>query len=223
MKKILFICLVFVLVSSCSKKVPQIEDEQTSTSKNLSWTIIALWDSLTAWYGLSENQAYPHQLEQILKQNNYDYRVINSGVSWNTSSDLKERLSWVLDDTNLPSVAILVIGWNDGLRSSPLPVLKENIESMIDSLQSKNIKVVLWWMQIPPNLWITYSNDFKKLYSEIAEEKKVFLIPFFLEWVATKRNLNLPDMIHPNEEGYKVIAQNVYQFLISENVIPWLQ
>ena len=147
--------------------------------------------------------------------------MINSGVSWNTSSDVLARLNWALEGIETPQIALVVIGGNDGLRSASLQTLRNNIETIIDTLQSKNIQVVLWWMQIPPNLGLSYSHDFKNMYQEIAEAKKVPLIPFFLEGVAAQRELNLADMIHPNEAWYAIIAKNVFDFLLSQKLLVW--
>lgn len=182
--------------------------------------ILSIWDSITAWYSLALEETYPAQLESMLRENNYDYEVINAWVSWDTSMELLERIDLYLnDDELLPDIAILVIGWNDWLRWKSIDELAINIELIIDRLQEKNIKVVLWWMKIPPNLGLSYSNDFYKVYKKIADEKDVYRIDFFLDWVAWYRNLNLNDWIHPNKEGYKIISTNVFEFLKSKKLI----
>ena len=182
--------------------------------------IFALGDSLTAWYGLPIEDGYPSVLQTLLNEYHWNHKVINAWVSGNTSAELLSRLDWVLSDAEPWDIAILVIGWNDGLRGMSLWELESNILSIIDTLRQKDIRIVLWGMQIPPNLWLRYTRDFEVLYKNIARNNRdIYFIDFFLEWVAADSALNLPDMIHPNSEWYQIIAKNVYNFLITQNLV----
>jgi len=182
--------------------------------------IFALGDSLTAWYGLPLEASYPSLLQSKLDERFWNYKVINAGVSGNTSAELKWRLDWVLSDANPWDIAILVIGGNDGLRGMSLTDLESNILSIIETLRQKEMRVVFWGMQIPPNLWVRYTRDFETLYKNIARDNRdVYFLEFFLEWVAANRALNLPDMIHPNAEWYQVITENIFNFLTTQDLV----
>ena len=183
-------------------------------------TILAIWDSLTAWYSLNLEDSYPMQLEKILNKNWYNYEVINAWVSWDTSEQLLKRIDlYINEKESLPNIAILVIWWNDWLRWKNLNEIEQNIELIIKKLKAKNVNIVFWWMKIPPNLGFNYSNNFFKLYKKISNNNNVFLIDFFLEWVAWQKNLNLNDWIHPNKQWYKIISENIFKFLENNNLI----
>jgi len=130
-----------------------------------------------------------------------------------------KSVEWTIWEETKPSIALLVIGGNDGLRWMDINETKQNIWDIVDYLQSQNIEVVLWWMQIPPNLGLAYTEEFKGIYKEIAQEKDVFLIEFFLDWVAGKIDYNIGDGLHPNKEGYSIVAENVYNFLVDNNLL----
>lgn len=216
MKKLLFLILL-ILVSCTNDNNSNTVNNSDYENKNV---ILTLWDSLTAWYNLSLDKSYPMQLEEILSSNWYSYEVVNAWVSADTSLQLLNRLDLYLSDSDfLPKVAILVIWWNDWLRWKSVEELKYNIDKIIKRLKEKNIKIVLWWMKIPPTLWIIYSNNFRKIYKELANDNDVYFIEFFLEWVAWVRSLNLWDWIHPNEKWYNIISNNVLDFLIDNELI----
>ncbi len=178
--------------------------------------ILALWDSLTAWYWVEESENYPTQLQKKLDEYWYKYEIINAWVSWDTSANLLSRSSLYLEKK--PSIVILVIGGNDGLRWLSTVELQQNIWKIIDTFP--DAKIVLGWMDIPANLWISYRNDFKKVYTEIANEKKdIYFLDYFLEWVWGKKEYNISDMIHPNRDGYKIIVENLVKFLEKNNII----
>ncbi len=178
--------------------------------------ILALWDSLTAWYWVEESENYPTQLQKKLDEYWYKYEIINAWVSWDTSANLLSRSSLYLEKK--PSIVILVIGGNDGLRWLSTVELQQNIWKIIDTFP--DAKIVLGWMDIPANLWISYRNDFKKVYTEIANEKKdIYFLDYFLEWVWGKKEYNISDMIHPNRDWYKIIVENLVKFLEKNNII----
>lgn len=216
-KKITVI-LTLLFLSSCGSDIKT--DNEINKVSNNSKIILALWDSITAWYQLDLEDSYPSQLEKLLQEKGYNYKLINAWVSWDTSDGLLERMDLYLDDDeNIPEIAILVIWWNDWLRGQSTKVLSNNIKLIIEKLGEKNIKVVLPEMQIPPNLWFKYTRDFKNLYKKIALETGVYSMDFFLEWVALNKNLNLRDMIHPNKKWYEIISKNVFNFLKSNELI----
>ena len=186
-------------------------------------TIYALWDSLTAWYGLPVEQSYPAQLEQKLQGMWYaDISVINAGISWDTSEWLLRRLERQLEDAQVDDIAILVIGANDGMRGLPLDQLQENLTQMIDLLLEKQMNVVLGGMQIPVNTAQVYRNEFTQIYKDVCElytsderyNWAISCIDFFLEWVWGIPELNLPDGIHPTEEGYGIIVDEVLPYVL---------
>lgn len=210
MKKIIILLFFSLLIFSCSKQEEEIvKVEKVDTTPK---TILALWDSLTAWYGVWETENYPYKLWKKLEENWYKYDIINGWVSWDTSANLKSRASLYLEKK--PDIVILVIGWNDWLRWLPVEDMKQNILDIIDMYEKDWIKIVLWWMDIPANLWLSYKSSFKKVYKEIADEKdEIYFYEYFLEWVAWDRMLNTDDLIHPNWSGYDVIVTNLYTFL----------
>ena len=176
-------------------------------------TILALGDSLTEGLGVAENEAYPAQLEAALKQAGYvNAKVINSGLSGETSSGLVNRLDWVLKTK--PDITILTTGANDAMRGIEVPTIDKNIRTTIKRLQDEGSMVVLGGMQIYDNLGDDYVKSFSAIYPKIAKDTGVAFIPFFLEGVGGDRSLNQADAIHPTKEGYTRIVNN--------NILPVL-
>lgn len=176
-------------------------------------TILALGDSLTEGLGVAENEAYPAQLEAALKQAGYvNAKVINSGLSGETSSGLVNRLDWVLKTE--PDITILTTGANDAMRGIEVPTIDKNIRTTIKRLQDEGSVVILGGMQIYDNLGDDYVKSFSAIYPKIAKDTGVAFIPFFLEGVGGDRSLNQADAIHPTKEGYTRIVNN--------NILPVL-
>lgn len=216
MKKIILTLLILAL-ASCSQTNEVIQQENISEIKEFK-KIVALWDSLTAGYGVETEENYPSKLQKKLQENGYNYEIINAWISGDTSDGLVSRAALYLDQK--PEIAILVIGWNDGLRGLPTTNLQQNILEIIDMYEEAGVKVVLWGMDVPMNLWLTYRNDFKKVYKDVAEVRdKVAFFEFFLDWVAGESQYNIEDMIHPNPAWYDIIVSNLYEFLEKEKVI----
>lgn len=183
-------------------------------------SIFALWDSLTAWYQLPSKDSWPSQLESILQANWYNnYKIINWGKSGDTSQQLKDRLSWSTAEAKSGDIAIITIWWNDWFQWVPVKNLEDNLYEIIIQLQQKWVITIIGWMQITTNLWETYTSSFASIYPRIAQKTNSKLIPFLLEWVATDPSLNLPDMIHPNKEGYTIIANTIYTFLWQQGIL----
>jgi acyl-CoA thioesterase-1 len=174
--------------------------------------IIALGDSLTAGFGLAEKESYPYLLQEKLNADGYDYEVINAGVSGDTSLGGLERADWVLDQENA-QILILELGANDLLRGAPVAKMKDNLDKIIRKAKAKNIRVLLCGMLAPPTMGVKYQRDFVSAFPDLATEHKVEFLPFILENVATIKELNQADSIHPNAEGEKIMTDNVYKAL----------
>ncbi len=173
--------------------------------------IVAFGDSLTAGLGVSAGDAYPEQLARQLREQGFAYDVINAGVSGDTSAGGLRRVEWILKSQ--PVLVILELGVNDGLRGQPLKETYDNLNAIIQRLQAEGVMVVLAGMRLPLNYGDDYTREFSALYERLAKEYCVPLIPFFLEGVATRRDLNQGDGIHPTAEGYAIVVQNVWRRL----------
>jgi len=174
--------------------------------------IVCMGDSLTAGYGLDEAQAYPALLEARLRETGFRYQVINAGVSGETSSGALSRLDWML--TLEPDIVILETGANDGLRGVDPALTRRNIETIVAKLQAKNIVVVLAGMQMVRNLGPEFTRSFGAIYPEIARASGLILIPFFLEGVAGRSDLNQADGIHPTADGYRIIVDHIQPYIV---------
>jgi acyl-CoA thioesterase-1 len=169
--------------------------------------IVCFGDSLTAGFGLDPGQAYP----EILQRDVPRYRVVNMGVSGDTSQDGLERLQIVILEK--PAIVIVEFGANDGLRGHPISSTEANLRQMIEGLQKAGAKVVLAGITLPPNYGPDYIRKFEGVYKALAAEFKVPLIPFLLEGVAGHPNLMQKDGLHPNAEGTRIVAVNVMRTL----------
>ena len=176
-------------------------------------TIVAVGDSLTAGYGVEEEQAYPALLQDRLLQEGYFFRVVNAGISGETSSGTRSRIAWVIRSLN-PDIIILATGANDGLRGIDPLVLEKNLTEIIAAIQVEGIQIILAGMKMPPNLGRNYTKQFSEVYLRVAKHKDVPLIPFFLEGVAGDRRYNLSDGIHPNPEGYQRVVAHIYPYVL---------
>ena len=175
--------------------------------------ILFFVDSLTSCYGLELEEAFPALIQNRLDSLGLEYTVINSGLSGETTSGGRNRLSWVLNQK--VDVFVLELGANDGLRGIPLSETRSNLQAMIDLVKIKNTdnQIVLAGMQIPPNMGPEYTSEFRKIFPELAEENQIALIPFLLENVAGIPELNLKDGIHPTPQGHKIVRDNVWEVL----------
>ena len=178
---------------------------------NAQTLIVTLGDSLTEGFGVSREEAYPHLVEQELIRKGYSVRIVNAGISGSTSASAPSRMQWFLRVK--PDIVILALGGNDGLRGLSLKHMKKNLGEAIKLAISKNIKVLLAVMQIPLNYGQDYTKSFKSTFYELAEKYDLPLIPFLLKDVGNVPILNLPDGIHPNPEGHKIISQTVIEHL----------
>ena len=177
--------------------------------------IVAFGDSLTAGLGVAAEETYPAQLQRRLDSRGLQYRVINAGVSGDTTAGGLRRVDWVLKSR--PNVVILELGANDGLRGLKLQETRTNLEKIIQRCRDASVLVVLAGMKLPPNYGTEYTRSFESIYPALAKQFRLPLIPFFLEGVAGSTSLNQPDGIHPTSEGYGIIAD-----LVMETVTPLL-
>ncbi|HEY2433046.1 MAG TPA: arylesterase [Vicinamibacterales bacterium] len=169
-------------------------------------------DSLTAGLGLAPSQAYPALLQDTLNAAGDNWEVVNAGVSGDTSAAGLERTDWALDQGNV-RILVLELGANDGLRGLPPDAMKKNLAAIIERAQHKRIAVLLAGMEAPPNFGPDYTVSFRQVYRDLAREYKVPLLPFLLDKVAGVPGLNQGDGIHPNVEGARIVADNVWRAL----------
>ena len=176
-------------------------------------TIVFFGNSLTAGMGLDLKESFPSLIQQKIDSLGLSYQVINAGLSGETTSGGKGRVNWVLNQK--PDVFVLELGANDGLRGIPLDETRSNLQEIIDKVKEKNAEVVivLVGMQIPPNMGPEYSADFRNIFPELAKKNELALIPFLLDGVAGRPDLNQKDGIHPTAEGQKILAGNVWAIL----------
>ncbi len=175
--------------------------------------LLVLGDSLTAGYGLDPSQAYPAQLQKKIDAAGLDVEVVNAGLSGETSAGGARRVNWLL--RRRVDVLLLELGANDGLRGIPLDSTRRNLQHIIDETRGRypHAQVVIAGMLVPPNLGPDYSQRFRDLFRDLAEKNQATLIPFLLEGVAGKPELNQADGIHPTPDGHKLVAENVWKVI----------
>ena len=170
--------------------------------------IVAMGDSLTAGLGVPEDEAYPAQLQRVLQAEGYRFRVINAGISGETSSGALSRTQWTL--TLKPDIVILETGANDGLRAIDPDLTRKNILAIVEQFKQRQVVVVLAGMRMVENLGEAYTTQFAKIYPDVAAAHDLIFMPFFLDGVAGDPALNQPDGIHPTAPGYrKIVAELV--------------
>lgn len=176
-------------------------------------TVLFLGDSITAGYGLELSQAYPALIEQRIKKEGLNFKVINAGQSGDTSAGGLARMDWLLK--NKIDVLVLELGGNDGLRGLPVEVIRKNLQAIIDRARKQypQIKIVVAGMKMPPNMGGQYSREFEAMFAALAKKNNAALIPFILEGVGGVRQMNLADGIHPTAGGHEIVAENVWTVL----------
>lgn len=175
--------------------------------------ILFFGDSLTAGYGLSPEEAFPAQVENLLLKKGQKVKVVNAGLSGETTAGGLARIDWILRQPI--DLFVLELGGNDGLRGLPLDQTRKNLQAIIDKVKVKYpfCKIVLAGMMVPPNMGKEYSNSFQNLFKNISKKNNTVLIPFLLEGVGGIERLNQPDGIHPNAEGHKIVAENLSRII----------
>ena len=176
-------------------------------------TILFFGNSLTAGYGLDPELAFPNLVQEKINAKNAGFKVVNAGLSGETSAGGLARIDWVMKQP--VDIFVLELGANDGLRGLPLEATRTNLQGSIDKVKKNppQVKVLIAGLMVPPNMGEDYSNEFVKIYPGLAKKNQAALIPFLLDGVAGNPSLNLSDGIHPNPEGHKIIAKNVWKVL----------
>ncbi|TVZ17253.1 arylesterase [Maribacter sp. MAR_2009_72] len=215
-----FLCALLIIGCKENVEKKKVEPNENATKVTEQETletdekvILFYGNSLTAAYGLDTEQGFPQRIQERLDSLDLHYKVINSGLSGETTSGGLNRLDWVL---NQPvDIFVLELGANDGLRGIPITESMNNLQTMINMVKDRNpeTRIILAGMQIPPNMGADYATQFKQMYPALAESNNIYLIPFLLEGVAGIPELNLEDGIHPTAEGQKIVAENVWEIL----------
>jgi acyl-CoA thioesterase-1 len=173
--------------------------------------VVFLGDSLTAGLGLNEDQAYPALLGKKLQEEGLPVRVINAGVSGDTTAGGLSRLSWLLNQH--PDVVVVALGGNDGLRGLPVEEADHNLREIVRRCQAAGARVLLLGLQMPPNYGPEYTAQFAGMYPKIAKDTNAALLPFMLAGVGGIQSLNQADGIHPTVAGQEIVAKNVLPYL----------
>lgn len=198
------------LIAVLNPGYSQTDRNQGSDNKT---TILCFGNSLTAGYNIDPEFAYPALIEDKLNESGYAVEVINAGLSGETSAGGLDRINWILRQPI--DIFILELGANDGLRGLPLEQTRKNLQAIINRVKDKypDVEIVIAGMMVPPNMGEKYGSQFVKIFPDLARENNAQLIPFLLEGVGGDPSLNLPDGIHPNAEGHKIVAGNVLKII----------
>lgn len=218
-RSVILLATFLILLSCTSSKKEENKSEvteessQTSKPKKL---ILFFGNSLTAGYGIELEEAFPGLTAQRIDSLGLDYRVINAGLSGETTASGLSRLEWFLEEE--PAIFVLELGANDGLRGITPDETKKNLKGIVQLVKSKypSTRILLAGMQIPPNMGQEFAGAFLAVFPEVAQEENVTLIPFLLEGVAGDPDLNLPDGIHPTEAGHKIVFETIWPYLERE-------
>lgn len=177
-------------------------------------TILCLGDSLTEGFGVPKSAAWPAVAEKLLRDKKYDVTLINAGISGSTSASGPSRLTWHLKAKPKADWLFLALGANDGLRGQDVKAARKNLEKTIEIAKAQGIKkIILAGIRVPTNYGPAYAKEFDAMFPAIAKQQKIPFLPFLIEGVAAKPEFNLPDGIHPNVEGHKIVAAHVAKFL----------
>ncbi len=221
MNKILLLSTILVLFSACGSNDSKAPDsgavskpaQQATTPADARRNIVFFGNSLTAAYQLPPEQGFPALIQRKIDSLGLPYRCIDAGLSGETTADGKNRIDWVLKQP--VDIFVLELGGNDALRGLPVKASRENLQAIISKVKARypNCKIVLAGMLAPPNLGANYTKAFQQMYPDLAKNNKAALIPFLLDGVGGIPSLNLEDGIHPNVEGQKIVAENVWKVL----------
>lgn len=208
----------FVFFMRNEQNTPRTKNTQASSTEQskAAFTIVAFGDSLTAGYGVELKDSYPAQLEKKLQQEGYDVRVINMGVSGETTTAGLDRVDFILKQK--PDLVLLELGANDMLRGTPPSVTAKNIDAIVSKVTSAQVPTILLGMQSTSSNGAAFASEFNTLYPSIAKKYNIPLVPFFLEGVALNPVLNTQDGIHPNKDGYRYIIENHIFPIVKNNI-----
>jgi len=220
-KPLVIICIMMGYICSCSNpptpsqtlSKEEIDVPKNDTPNQLSVkTLLVIGDSLSAAYGIAPQEGWVHLLEQRLHETGSKYQIINSSISGDTTSSGHNRLPKILQQY-LPTIVILELGANDGLRGLSLKAMRTNLAAMIKQSQQAGARVLLLGMRIPPNYGKTYTARFHQIYYDLAATYDIALVPFFMEGVAGNRTLMQDDGIHPTAAAQERLLDNVWGVL----------
>jgi acyl-CoA thioesterase-1 len=175
-------------------------------------TILVFGDSLSAAYGIGAREGWPTLLEERLRQNNLDYTVANASISGETSSGGATRIADAVKRTR-PSIVIVALGSNDGLRGLPVAQMKANLNRIVRTAKSAGSKVLVVGSRMPPNYGPRYTREFEQVFAEVATEQNAALVPFMLAGIATTRDYFLSDNLHPTAAAQPIILDTIWKGL----------
>jgi acyl-CoA thioesterase I len=203
----LFACSLLVAASA------QPATNTTEKTESAPKTIVVLGDSIAAGLGVDPSEAYPALLQEKIRSAGLNFTIVNAGVSGDTTADGLNRINWLL--RRPIDVLILELGGNDGLRGFPVSTIATNLQAIIDRVKQKypHAQIVIAGMRMPPNLGEAYTTAYKDIFPALAKQNHAALVPFLLEGVGGKPELNQPDHIHPTAAGHRIVAENVWKVL----------
>jgi len=209
----LLACLL--VAASCGREAtsdaPRPQSAPVPAATTRAPRVVFLGDSLTAGFGLPQDQAFPARLEAILREEGTPIEAVNAGVSGDTSAGGLRRIDWLLRQE--PDVVVVGLGANDGLRGLSPEQTETNLRAIVARTRDARARVLLLGMRLPPNYGREYTDRFEAVFARVAHDTDVALVPFLLEGVGGEPSLNLADGIHPNPEGQERVARNVLPYL----------
>jgi acyl-CoA thioesterase-1 len=214
--------LIFLLIGAFFTGNLRAFGAQTPSSKPVN--ILAFGDSITAGYRLDPSKAFPQLLENELRQQGIAAKVINAGISGDTSLQGLQRISWVLKNSPPIDLLLLELGANDGLRGLSIPEMEQHLRQIIREFKSRGTReIVLFGMKTTKNQTTDYQRQFQSTFPRLAQKEHIHYLPFFLEKVAFRPEWTLEDLIHPNEKGHELLARGLAEFLKREGILARLQ
>jgi acyl-CoA thioesterase-1 len=210
--------LVYLTTPACASATPPPRDAEAPSGAPAQVPVgderlvIFLGDSLTAGFGLAADQAFPALVGEALKGDGVKVRIVNAGVSGDTTGGALDRLDWLLKQK--PDVLVVGLGANDAFRGQPVSRIEANLREIVQRANRAGAHVVVLGMRIPTNYGPEYREAFYELYARVAKSEKAELMPFLLEGVGGRAELNLDDGIHPNADGQKIVAASVLPYVV---------
>ena len=202
--------LVLVLVAKAVVAFPSPQSDQSPLERP-PLRIAFFGDSLTAGYGVAEEEAFPYLLERALGERGHEVAILNAGVSGDTTAGGLRRIAWVLRQR--PDILVVGLGGNDGLRGLPIEMTEANLGQIVAEAEEAGSRVLLLGMLMPPNYGPAYTEGFAAIFPRLAERLGVPLVPFLLDGVGGRPELNQDDGIHPTAAGHRILASTVYRYL----------